>query len=74
MGIEPAPVAGGHALFPPTPAHNRRTFAVVSASARSPTTILIPGTASLAHLEENIAAATLRLTDAERTALDAMPY
>lgn len=40
--------------------------------ARSPTTILIPGTASLAHLEENIAAAALRLTGAEQAALDAM--
>lgn len=41
--------------------------------ARAPTTIVIPGTASLAHLEENIAAATLRLSDAERAELDAMP-
>lgn len=38
--------------------------------ARSRNVILIPGTASLAHLEENIAAAALRLTDAERTTLD----
>ncbi|MFC7929472.1 aldo/keto reductase [Streptomyces cinereoruber] len=38
--------------------------------ARSPVVLPIPGTASLAHLEENLAAADLRLTDAQRRLLD----
>jgi pyridoxine 4-dehydrogenase len=37
----------------------------------SPATLLIPGTSSLAHLEENLAAATLRLDPDEIAALDA---
>ncbi len=41
--------------------------------ARSPATILIPGTSSLAHLDENISAAAIRLTDAEMVSLDAVP-
>jgi pyridoxine 4-dehydrogenase len=36
----------------------------------SPVTLPIPGTSSLQHLEENMAALELRLTDAERAALD----
>ncbi len=39
--------------------------------ARSPVVLPIPGTASLAHLEENVAAAELRLSDAELAQLDA---
>ncbi|MFF6869503.1 aldo/keto reductase [Streptomyces sp. NPDC090109] len=38
--------------------------------ARSPVVLPIPGTASLAHLEENLAAAHLRLTDSQRALLD----
>jgi aryl-alcohol dehydrogenase-like predicted oxidoreductase len=38
--------------------------------ARSPVVLPIPGTASLAHLEENFAAADLRLTDSQRQRLD----
>lgn len=38
--------------------------------ARSPVVLPIPGTASLAHLEENVAAGRLRLTDAQRRRLD----
>lgn len=38
--------------------------------ARSPVVLPIPGTASLAHLEENLAAADLRLTDSRRQRLD----
>jgi len=41
--------------------------------ARSPVTVLIPGTSSLAHLDENIAAAAIRLTDAEMASLDGVP-
>ncbi|MCW2951566.1 MAG: aldo/keto reductase [Conexibacter sp.] len=38
---------------------------------RSPVMLPIPGTSSVAHLEENVAAAELRLTDAEVAQLDA---
>jgi pyridoxine 4-dehydrogenase len=37
--------------------------------ARSPVVVPIPGTASVAHLEENVAALELELTDDERSAL-----
>ena len=37
---------------------------------RSPVMLPIPGTSQVAHLEENIAAATIRLTDAEFAMLD----
>jgi pyridoxine 4-dehydrogenase len=36
---------------------------------RSPTILPIPGTLSLAHLKENLAAADLELTDADLAAL-----
>jgi pyridoxine 4-dehydrogenase len=39
--------------------------------ARSPATLVIPGTSSVVHLEENVAAATLRLTARDMAALDA---
>jgi pyridoxine 4-dehydrogenase len=38
--------------------------------ARSPVLVPIPGTSSVAHLEENLAAAALRLTDDEFQLLD----
>jgi pyridoxine 4-dehydrogenase len=37
---------------------------------RSPVVLPIPGTGSVAHLDENVAAAGIELTDEERTALD----
>ncbi len=37
---------------------------------RSPVTLAIPGTSSLAHLEENLAAAHLHLTSDDITTLD----
>ena len=37
--------------------------------ARSPVVVAIPGTGSISHLEENVAAAELRLTDAELATL-----
>jgi aryl-alcohol dehydrogenase-like predicted oxidoreductase len=37
---------------------------------RAPNMLLIPGTSSLAHLRENLAAADLRLPDDAVTALD----
>ncbi|MEU0272223.1 aldo/keto reductase [Streptomyces sp. NPDC006307] len=39
---------------------------------RSPVVLPIPGTGSLAHLEENLAAADLRLTDSQRQRLERM--
>ncbi|MFT3977861.1 MAG: aldo/keto reductase [Sphingomonas bacterium] len=38
---------------------------------RSPNILVIPGTSSIAHLEQNMAAARLRLTDEEFAAIDA---
>lgn len=37
---------------------------------RSPNILLIPGTSSVAHLRENVAAASLSLTSSARVALD----
>jgi pyridoxine 4-dehydrogenase len=39
---------------------------------RSPNILLIPGTSSIGHLRENLAAADLTLPDAEAAALDAV--
>src|SRR5437016_13908709 len=39
---------------------------------RSPVMLPIPGTSSIAHLEENVAAASLKLTPAEWKAIDAL--
>ena len=39
---------------------------------RAPNILLIPGTSSLGHLEENLAAASLDLPDGAMTALDAI--
>lgn len=52
------PVADRHGA---TPAQ----IALAWLLARSPAMLPIPGTSSLAHLEENVAAAALRLTDAD---------
>ena len=41
--------------------------------AHAPNVLLIPGTAGLGHLEENVAAGTVVLDDATRAALDAVP-
>jgi aryl-alcohol dehydrogenase-like predicted oxidoreductase len=38
---------------------------------RSPATLPIPGTSSVEHLEENVAAAAIELTDEDTAALDA---
>jgi pyridoxine 4-dehydrogenase len=40
--------------------------------ARSPATLAIPGTRSLAHVEENVAAARLTLSEADRSDLDTL--
>ena len=47
--------------------------AVAWLSKRSPIMLPIPGTSSVAHLEENIAAASLRLTGSEYEALSRVP-
>ena len=39
---------------------------------RSPVMLPIPGTSSVAHLEENVAAAAVRLSPAERKTIDAL--
>ena len=39
---------------------------------RSPNILLIPGTSSVAHLEENLAAGRLRLDEADLAELDAI--
>jgi pyridoxine 4-dehydrogenase len=39
--------------------------------ARSPTVLPIPGTRSIEHLEENVAAAAIRLSEEEMRALEA---
>jgi pyridoxine 4-dehydrogenase len=53
-------------------AHNISTAQVSLAwlLARSPVMLPIPGTSSLQHLEENIAAAAVVLSDAEMTRID----
>jgi pyridoxine 4-dehydrogenase len=47
-----------------------RQVALAWLLARSPAVIAIPGTRSVAHLEENLAADALRLTDAEQARLE----
>ncbi|MBV8498567.1 MAG: aldo/keto reductase [Candidatus Eremiobacteraeota bacterium] len=61
------------ALEPIAAAHGATIFAVALAwlLRRSPATLPIPGTSSLEHLAENVAAARLELTDDEYAALEA---
>jgi aryl-alcohol dehydrogenase-like predicted oxidoreductase len=47
-----------------------RQVALAWLLARSPAVVPIPGTGSVAHLEENVASRELRLTEEERTALE----
>ncbi len=79
IGFVPwAPVAQGGLVTPGGPldsaadAHGATTSQVALAwlLARSPVVLPIPGTSRVAHLEENTAAATLRLTPDEIRALD----
>jgi len=72
------PVGGGRGLKPQNPlnaaakAHGVSVFEVALAwlLQRSPVMLPIPGTSSLAHLEENVAAAKLKLTPEEWKAID----
>src|SRR5216117_428969 len=74
------PVGGGRGLKPEHPlntaakAHGVSVFQVALAwlLERSPVMLPIPGTSSLAHLEDNVAAAKLKLTPEEWKAIDAI--
>ena len=74
------PIGGGGGLTPENPlnvaakAHGASVYQVALAwlLARSPVMLPIPGTSSLAHLEENVAAAKLKLTPEEWKAIDAL--
>src|SRR2546423_1676406 len=74
------PIGGGGGLKPENPlntaakAHSVSVYQVAVAwlLERSPVMLPIPGTSSLAHLEENVAAAKLRLTPEEWKAIDAI--
>jgi aryl-alcohol dehydrogenase-like predicted oxidoreductase len=63
------------ALEPIAAAHGATTWQVALAWLlhRSPVMVPIPGTSSVAHLEENVAAASLKLTREEYASLDALP-
>ncbi len=65
-------VKGGAALERIARAHRARPGQIALAwlLKRSPVMLPIPGTAKVAHLEENVAAAEIALTDAEFAALD----
>lgn len=49
-----------------------RQIALAWLLARSPNILLIPGTSSLAHLAQNIAAASIELSDEDRAELDSL--
>src|SRR2546425_2639914 len=74
------PIGGGSGLKPENPvnlaakAHGVSVYQVALAwlLERSPVMLPIPGTSSLAHLEENVAAAKLKLTPEEWKAIDAI--
>jgi pyridoxine 4-dehydrogenase len=74
------PIGGGGGLKPENPlnaaakAHGVSVvqIALVWLLERSPVILPIPGTSSLAHLEENVAAAKLKLTPEEWKAIDAI--
>ena len=74
------PIGGGRGLKAENPlntaakAHGVSVFQVALAwlLERSPVMLPIPGTSSLAHLEENVAAARLKLTPEEWKAIDAL--
>ena len=74
------PIGGGGGLKPENPlntaakAHGVSVYQVALAwlLQRSPVVLPIPGTSSLAHLEDNVAAAKLKLTPEEWKAIDAL--
>jgi pyridoxine 4-dehydrogenase len=66
-------VGGNHAVERIAKDHQATARQIVLAwlLARSPVALQIPGTGTVAHLEENIGAASLKLSDAEVDALEA---
>jgi aryl-alcohol dehydrogenase-like predicted oxidoreductase len=74
------PIGGGRGLKPENAleraARDRGVSVIQAALAwlleRSPVMLPIPGTSSVAHLEENVAAATIKLTPAEWQAINAL--
>src|SRR5881392_286595 len=74
------PIGGGRGLKPDNAlerAAKARSASVVQIALawlleRSPVMLPIPGTSSIAHLEENVAAAAIKLTPAEWKAIDAL--
>src|SRR5437762_2102583 len=81
LGFMPwSPIGGGRGLKPDNAleraARDHDVSVVQVALAwlleRSPVMLPIPGTSSIAHLEENVAAANLKLTPAEWKAIDAL--
>src|SRR6266571_4234943 len=74
------PIGGSHGFKPESPlntaakAHGGSVYQVALAwlLERSPVMLPIPGTSSLAHLEENVAAAKLKLTPEEWKAIDTL--
>ena len=74
------PIGGGGGLKPENPlekvARDHGVSVVQVALAwllqRSPVMLPIPGTSSIAHLEENVAATRLKLTSAEWKTIDAL--
>ena len=74
------PIGGGRGLKPDNAlerAAKARGASVVQVALawlleRSPVMLPIPGTSSIAHLEENVAAAAIKLTPAEWKAIDAL--
>ena len=74
------PIGGGGGLKPENPlntaakVHGVSVYQVALAwlLARSPVMLPIPGTSSLAHLEDNVAAAKLKLTPEEWRAIDSL--
>jgi aryl-alcohol dehydrogenase-like predicted oxidoreductase len=74
------PIGGGGGLKPENPlntaakAHGVSVYQIALAwlLQRSPVMLPIPGTSSLAHLEDNVAAAKLKLTPEEWNAIDAL--
>jgi pyridoxine 4-dehydrogenase len=68
-----AGTAGTDAVFAAVAAETGATATQVALAwllRRSPVMLPIPGTARIAHLEENLAAGTIQLTDAQFSALD----
>ena len=81
LGFMPwSPIGGGRGLKPENAlekaARDRGASVIQVALAwlleRSPVMLPIPGTSSIAHLEENVAAAAIKLSSAEWKAIDAL--